>query len=70
MNTATVVALVISLVQVFFAKNPTAEAIVGFLPQVSAAIASAKAGTAFSITFPEGIDGHPGTSTFSWSPTA
>jgi hypothetical protein len=60
---------ILGLVGVFFAKNPTVEEIELILPQVVNAIANAKTGVAFSVTFPEAIGGKPGTSTFGWSPT-
>jgi hypothetical protein len=60
---------ILGLVGVFFAKNPTVDEIELILPQVVNAIANAKVGTAFSVSFPEAIAGKAGTSTFGWSPT-
>ncbi len=61
---------IVALLQLFFAKNPTVEEILTLIEQVGPAITAAKAGTAFSVTFPETIAGKVGTSTLSWSPTA
>lgn len=60
---------ILALLPIFFSKNPTVDEIEVLLPQIINAIAGAKAGTAFSVTFPESISGHAGTSTFSWTPT-
>lgn len=59
---------ILGLLQLFFSKNPTVEELLPIIEQGGAALANAKAGTAFSITFPESIDGKPGTSTLAWTP--
>jgi hypothetical protein len=59
---------ILALLPVFFHNNPTVDEIEGLLPQVLMAIGGAKAGQAFSVSFPESIDAVKGTSTFSWSP--
>jgi hypothetical protein len=61
---------ILALLPIFFSKNPTVMEIEAVLPQIMAAIDGAKAGTAFSVSFPESIDGKAGTSTFGWSPTS
>lgn len=38
------------------------------LPAIVTAIGNAKVGEAFSVSFPESIDGKAGTSTFGWTP--
>lgn len=68
MNESAIVAVIISIAQAFFSKNPTVEEIIGFLPEVTQAISNAKSGTSFTFSFPEAIDGKAGTSTFSWAP--
>ena len=60
--------LIANLLQAFFAKNPLVEEIIPVLEQAGTAIANAKAGTAFSVSFPETIDGKTGTSTIGWTP--
>jgi hypothetical protein len=68
-NNPTLVAIM-TLLPLFFRNNPTVEEIEVLLPQIVGAIANAKAGSPFSVAFSESISGHPGTSTFSWSPSA
>ncbi len=60
---------ILSLLGIFFAKNPTVAEIESFLPQVLAAISSAKTGQAFSVTFPLSVDAKAGAATFAWSPS-
>lgn len=60
--------LIATLLQTFFAKNPLVTEIIPILEQAGTAIGAAKAGTAFSITFPEAIDGKAGTTTVGWTP--
>ena len=64
----TIVNSIVAILQLFFAKNPTVEEILPIIEQAGTALASAKAGTAFSISFAESIDGKAGTSTFGWTP--
>ena len=59
---------ILGLLQLFFSKNPTVEELLPIIEQGGTALAAAKAGTAFSITFPESIAGVAGTSTISWTP--
>lgn len=59
---------ILALLPVFFHNNPTVDEIEGLLPQVIMAIANAKSGQAFSVTFPESIDAVKGTATYAWSP--
>jgi hypothetical protein len=59
---------ILGLLGVFFSKNPTVEEVEVILPQVVNAIAGAKAGTAFSVTFPESFAAVAGNSTFAWAP--
>ena len=59
---------IFAIVGLFFKNNPTVAEIETILPPVLEAVAAAKAGTAFSVSFPEGFGGHPGVSTFSWAP--
>ncbi|MGB8265210.1 MAG: hypothetical protein WCE44_02690 [Candidatus Velthaea sp.] len=61
---------ILAVLGLFFSKNPTVAEIEALLPQILNAIAGAKAGTAFSVTFPLSVDAKPGAATFSWSPTA
>jgi hypothetical protein len=60
---------ILAILQLFFAKNPTVEEIITLIEAVGPALTSAKAGQAFSVSFPESISGKPGTTTLSWSPT-
>jgi len=69
MNTSTIINLILSLAAEFFGKNPAVQDVEVILPQIMNAITNAKAGTSFSVAFPESIDGKPGTSTYGWSPT-
>jgi hypothetical protein len=64
------ISAIIGLLGLIFAKNPTVEELLPIIEQGGTALANAKAGTAFSITFPESIDGKAGTSTLSWTPSA
>jgi hypothetical protein len=59
---------ILAILPIFFGNNPTVQEIEALLPMVLTAIANAKTGTAFSVSFPESIGGVKGTSTFSWSP--
>lgn len=61
---------ILALLPLFFHSNPTIDEIELILPQVLGAITGAKAGTAFSVTFPESFNAVKGNSTFSWAPTA
>lgn len=61
-------AAILGLLPIFFKNNPTVDEIEVILPQIVGAIANAKTGQAFSVTFPESIAGKAGTSTFGWSP--
>jgi hypothetical protein len=65
----TTLTAIVTLLQLFFAKNPTVEELLPIIEQAGTAFANAKAGTAFSVTFPEAFDGKPGTTTIAWSPT-
>ena len=69
MNTSTIINVILGLAAAFFGKNPAVQDVEVILPQIMTALTNAKAGTAFSVSFPESIDGKPGTSTFGWSPT-
>lgn len=60
---------IVALLPIFFHHNPTVDAAEIVLPQVLTAITNARAGSAFTVSFPEAVGGHAGTSTFSWSPT-
>lgn len=60
--------LIATLLQAFFAKNVLVEEIIPVIEQAGTAIANAKAGVAFSVTFPETIDGKVGVSTIGWTP--
>ena len=62
--------LIATLLQAFFSKNPLVEEVIPVLEQAGTAIANAKAGAPFSVSFPESIDGKPGTSTIGWTPVA
>lgn len=62
------ISAIFALVGIFFKNNPTLEEIEALVPPILSAVASAKAGTSFTVSFPEGFGGHPGISTFSWSP--
>jgi hypothetical protein len=62
------ISLLLGVIQALFAKNQTVEELVPIIEQGAAALAAAKAGTAFTISFPESIDGKTGTSTLSWTP--
>lgn len=59
---------ILALLPIFFSKNPTVMEIEAVLPAIVTAIQSAKVGEAFSVSFPESIDGKAGTSTFGWAP--
>ena len=61
---------ILALLPIFFHNNPTVDEIETLLPQVLGAINGAKAGTAFTVSFPEKFNAVAGTSTFSWTPTA
>ena len=63
------ISAIVVLLQLFFSKNPTVEEIITLIAQVGPGLANAKAGQAVTITFPEALYGHAGTSTYSWSPT-
>jgi hypothetical protein len=63
----TTITLLLSLMQTFFAKNQLIEEVIPIIEQAAQALASAKAGQSFSISFPESI-GRPGVTTLSWSP--
>jgi hypothetical protein len=65
----TTISGIIAILQLFFSKNPTVEEVLPIIEQAGTALANAKAGVAFSISFPEAIDGKAGTSTFGWAPT-
>jgi hypothetical protein len=54
----------------FFAKNPTVEEILTFVPPIMNAISSAKAGQAFSVSFPLSVDAVKGSASLSWAPLA
>lgn len=64
----TTIASIVAILQLFFSKNPTVEEILTMIEAVGPAIANAKAGQAFSVSFPESIAGKAGTSTLSWTP--
>lgn len=59
---------ILALLPLFFKNNPTIEEIETLLPQVIGAIAGAKTGAAFSVTFPESFNQVKGVSTFGWAP--
>jgi hypothetical protein len=65
-----IVASLIGLSQLFFGSNPLVEEIDTVLPALSSAIASAKAGQAFSVSIPLSVDAVKGNWSFSWSPGA
>lgn len=69
MNESTIISGVVTILQLFFAKNPTVEEILPFIEQIGVALPAAQAGQAFSLSFPEIIGGKAGTSTLGWSPT-
>lgn len=69
MNSSTIVNVILGLAATFFGKNPAVQEVEVILPQIMTALTNAKAGVAFSVSFPETIDGKPGLSTFGWSPT-
>jgi hypothetical protein len=60
---------ILVILQLFFSKNQTVEDVIALVEAVGPALTSAKAGQAFSVSFPESIAGKAGTSTLSWSPT-
>ena len=60
---------IITILQLFFSKNPTVEILLPIIEQLGTALASAKAGAAFSVSFPEESAGKAGTSSISWTPT-
>lgn len=70
MNTQEIISIILGLLQAFFGSNPTVEEIEVVVPQLIAALANAKAGKSFSVSFPLGVDGVKGNASFSWSPTA
>jgi len=71
MNTQEIVALVLALLQEFFANNPTVEEIEALLPVLLTAFANAKAGKAFELpVIPVSIDGVKGQFKGSWAPVA
>ena len=70
MSESTIIAGIATILQLFFSKNPTVAEILPFIEQLGPALTAAQAGTAFSITFPENIAGHAGTSTIGWTPGA
>ena len=70
MSESTIIAGVVTILQLFFSKNPTVAEILPFIEQLGVAITNAQAGTAFAITFPETIAGKAGTSSVGWTPTA
>ena len=65
----TTLAEILSILGLFFGKNPTVAEIEAFLPQVLNAINGAKAGTAFSVSFPLSVDGKAGSASFGWTPS-
>lgn len=69
MNSTTIVNVILGLAAAFFGKNPTVQEVEVLLPQIMTAITNAKTGEAFSVSFPESIDGKAGTSNFGWTPT-
>lgn len=64
----TIVNSIVAVLQLFFSNNPTVAEILPIIEQAGTALASAKAGTAFTVSFPESIDGKAGVSTFGWTP--
>lgn len=68
MNTNTIINVILGLAAAFFGKNPAVQDVEIILPQIMTALTSAKVGEAFSVSFPESIDGKAGTSTFGWTP--
>jgi hypothetical protein len=68
MNAQSYLTFILTTIQGLFAKNLAIQEIVPLLEAAYGAFESAKAGQAWSISFPEAIDGKPGMTTLAWSP--